>query len=221
MFEDLRAAFREAIENFNRELRHDQVPETVDRLLVQMRNEIADEKAAVRRLEEEIEKARVEARREKEQGETARRREKMARQIGDQETADLAARFAAKHEGHHQVIERKITALTEELQFRRGTVDEMFQRYSEAKEKRDVLTATTGRTSARGSFREADDLFGELDRMAEKIEGERSRAEAAEAFDSIDLDLDDDGGHEPRGAKEEELNVDAALAELKRRMGKQ
>lgn len=220
MFEDLRAAFREAIENFNRELRHDQVPETVDRLLVQMRNEIADEKAAVKRLEEEIERARAEARREKEQGETARRREQMARRIGDQETADVAARYAAKHEGHHQVIERKVTALTEELQFRRGTVDEMFQRYSEAKEKRDVLTATTGRTSARESFAEADDLFGELDRMAEKIEGERARAEAAEAFDAMDLELEEasDLGHD--APRREELDVDAALKELKRRMGK-
>lgn len=220
MFEDLRAAFREAIENFNRELRHDQVPETVDRLLVQMRNEIADEKAAVKRLEEEIERAHAEARREKEQGETARRREQMARRIGDQETGDVAARYAAKHEGHHQVIERKITALTEELRFRSGTVDEMFQRYSEAKEKRDVLTATTGRTSARGSFAEANDLFGELDRMAEKIEGERARAEAAEAFDALDLEFEEvsDLGEEP--PRREELNVDAALEELKRRMGK-
>lgn len=216
MFEDLRAAFREAIENFNRELHRDRVPETVDRLLVVMRNEIADEKAAVKRLEEEIERARAEAQRQKEQGETARRREKMARRIGDQETADVAARYAEKHEGHHQVIERKLTALAEELTFRSGTVDEMFQRYSEAKEKRDVLAATTGRTSARASFAEADDLFGELDRMVEKIEGERARAEAAETFDTLDLEFD-----EPvEDTSRDEVNVDAALEELKRRMGK-
>jgi phage shock protein A len=223
MFDDLRAAFREAIENFNKELRHDQVPETVDRLLVQMRNEIADEKAAAARLEEEVGKARAEAQREKDQGETARRRERMAGKIGDEETAGVAARYAAKHEGHHQVIERKIAALEEELAFRRGTVEEMFQRYSEAKEKRDVLAAATGRSSARDSLAEADDLFSELDRMAERIEGERARGEAAEAFDGLDLEFDEqlDLDAEQDAPRREELNVDAALAELKRRMGKQ
>ena len=33
MFENLRNAFREAVENFNKELSRDQVPETVDKLL--------------------------------------------------------------------------------------------------------------------------------------------------------------------------------------------
>jgi hypothetical protein len=57
--------------------------------------------------------------------------------------------------------------------------------------------------------------------MAEKIEGERAKGEAAEAFDDLDLDerseyhVDMD---EP--VKHEVLDVDAALAELKRRMGK-
>jgi phage shock protein A len=75
------------------------------------------------------------------------------------------------------------------------------------------------RTSARGSLSEADDLFAELDRMAEKIEGTERQAEAAQAMEDIDLDepsdfhvsLDDEPAAPP--------DVDAALAELKRRMG--
>ena len=131
MFEDLRNAFREALDNFNKELERDQVPETVDGLL------------------------------------------------------------------------RGMTA--------------------EAKEKRGSLGASAGRTGARRAISEADDLFSELDRMADKMEGGRARAEAAEAFDELDLEGPSAADFEEIDAPppDEELDVDAALAELKRRMGRQ
>ncbi len=223
MFDDLRAAFREALENFNRELNRDQVPETVDRLLVGMRNEIVDEKAEIKGLEAQLEKAEAQAAREAENARTCRRREDMARQIDDEETAALAVQHAEKHEGHHALLLKKAAAMREELDFRRRTLQEMTAKFEEARTKRDALSATAGRTGARESFAEADDLFGELDRMAAKIEGEDARAEAAEILDSLDLDggpdyhveLDDEPP--PR----EKLDVDAALAELKRRMGQE
>ena len=85
------------------------------------------------------------------------------------------------------------------------------------------LGATAGRTGARRAISEADDLFAELDRMAEKMEGGRAHAEAAEVLDDLDLDApstaDFDALAEP--PPREELDVDAALAELKRRMGRQ
>jgi phage shock protein A len=220
MFEDLRAAFREALDNFNKELSRDQVPETVDKLLRGMRNEIADEKAEVSGLETQIEKARAEVEHLRQQRATARRREEMARGIDDEETVRVAAEFATKYENHLAVLEKKVAALEEELAFRRKTVEEMFARFHEAKEKREALGATAGRSGARETLSGADDLFGELDRMAEKIEGERAKGEAAEALDDLDLDerseyhVDMD---EP--VKREVLDVDAALAELKRRMG--
>lgn len=220
MFEDLRAAFREALDNFNRELRRENVSETADRLLVGMKNEIADEKVQIRELEAQLEKALAGVRREQDAGATARRREKMAREIADEETAAIAAQHAAKHEGHHALLEKKAAAIAEEIEFRRGNVDEMIEKFSEAKQKRDALSATAGRASARGSFAEADDLFGELDRMAEKIEGERRQGDAAEALD--DLDLGDDDYHvrlDEAPPPREALDVDEALAELKRRMG--
>jgi len=224
MFDDLRAAFREALDNFDKELRRDQVPETVDRLLVGMKKQLADELAEVRGLEAEVEKATAAAAREKDAGATCRRREQMARGIGDEETAALAAQHALKHEGHQAVLERKAQAIREELDFRRKTVEEMTAQLNVAIEKRGALGATTGRAGARQAISEADDLFSELDRMAEKMTGESRRAEAAEALGSIDLeggevadyDLALDG---PPPAREP-LDVDAALAELKRRMGK-
>lgn len=224
MFDDLRAAFREALENFNKELRRENVSETADRLLIGMKNEIADEKVQIRDLESQLEKAVSSSRREKEAGATARRREKMARDIGDEETANIAAQHAAKHEGHHALLEKKAAAIREEVDFRRRNVDEMIEKFSEAKQKRDALSATAGRAGARETLSAADDLFGELDRMAEKIEGERRQGEAAEAIGDLDLDggddFDFDVGLDDEPPPKEELDVDAALAELKRRMGR-
>ncbi|MGD2044847.1 MAG: hypothetical protein PVJ80_01140 [Gemmatimonadota bacterium] len=221
MFEELRSAFREALDNFNKELKREHVPGTVDRLLVGMRDEIVDEKAEVSGLEQQLEKTLGQIQQETENAHTCRRREEMARKIDDEETATLAARHAEKHEGHLTLLQKKAEAMREELEFRRRTVQEMVAKFEEARGKRDALSATAGRSSARESFTEADDLFGELDRMAEKIEGEGSRAEAAEILDSLDLDGDSEYhiDLEAEIEEEEELDVDAALAELKRRMG--
>lgn len=223
MFDDLRAAFREALDNFNRELKRDQLPETVDRLLGGMKNQLADEKAEVRGLEIEIEKATAASAREKDAGETCRRREKMARDIGDEETAALAAQHALKHEGHHAVLERKAQAIREELDFRRKSVEEMSAQLADAMQKRGALGATTGRTGARQAISEADDLFSELDRMAEKMTGEKRRADAAEEIDALDIDAGQVSDYDvtlDEPPPREHLDVDAALAELKRRMGK-
>ncbi len=220
MFDDLRAAFREALDNFNKELSRDQVPGTVDRLLAGMKREIVDEKAEISRLEAELEKALSEIERLAEQRDTARRREEMARRIDDDETVKVAAEFATRSEKHLAVLRKKADALGEELDFRKRTLAEMRDRFEEARKKREALGATTGRSQARETLSAADDLLGELDRMAEKIEGERAAGEAAEAFDGLGLDerseyhIDVD---EP--ARREELDVDAALEELKRRMG--
>jgi phage shock protein A len=224
MFEDLRTAFREALDNFNKELKRDQVPETVDRLLAGMKNQLADEIAEVRGLEVELEKALAASTREKDAGATCRRREQMARGIGDEDTAGLAAQHAVKHESHHAVLERKAQAIREELDFRRGTVEEMRAQLTEAIQKRGTLGATAGRTGARQVLSDADDLFSELDRMAEKMTGERARAEAAEELDSIDVDSGEITDYDvtlDEPPPREQLDVDAALAELKRRMGRE
>lgn len=223
MFEDLRAAFREAVDNFNKELNRDQVPEVVDKLLKGMVDEIADAKAHTADLESQIGATLQRAEKEKAEGQTCRRREQMAREIGDNETADVAADFAAKHEEHQRLLEQKAVALQQELEFRRKELDGMMAKVKEAKAKRGSLSATAGRAGARESLSAADDLFSELDRMAEKIEGERNRGEAAEAIGDLDLegtvDPDYDIHLDEESSPREELDVDAALAELKRRMG--
>jgi hypothetical protein len=218
MFDDLRAAFSEALDNFNKELSRGQVPETVDKLFAGMKSEIADEKAQVAGLEDQLEQALAQTKRVTDAAATARRREEMARGIDDYETAKLAAEYAAKQEDHSDVLNRKTSALREELQFRRRTVEEMFARFHEAKGKRDELTTTTGRSEARASISAADNLFGKLDRMAEKLEGNHAHGEAAETFDDLDLDKPSEFRVEIDDDPPEKLDVDAALEELKRRM---
>ncbi|MEX2465644.1 MAG: hypothetical protein WD995_01955 [Gemmatimonadota bacterium] len=221
MFEDLRAAFRQAIENFNRELHRDQAPETMDRLLKGMQRELVDARTLISELEAQVERAEREAKGEAEQAEVCRRREEMARRIDDTETADLAAAYAERHTKRHALLEQKFTALEEELAFRRKDAEEMLERIKEARTEREGLTASTGRSRARDTLTEAGDLFSELDRMAEKIEGEGHAADAAEEMDDLDLDRASDFHVEIETSAPEPRDVDAALAELKRRMGKE
>lgn len=217
MFENLRNAFREAVENFNKELARDQVPETVDKLLKGMVDEVSDAKVAVQDLESLIARTEAEVRKERDEATTARRRGGMARDIGDEETATVATEYATKHEERARVLEQKGEALKQELKLRKQEVEDMLAKVKEARAKRDSLAATSGRTQARQTLGAADDLFAELDRMAGKIGDEDARADAAEAFDDLDLDGGDDFDEELR--RDPELDVDQRLEELKRRMG--
>lgn len=215
MFENLRNAFREAIENFNKELDRDQVPGSVDRLLAGMRDEVADAKVRIRELEDQIARADAEATREKTAAATARRRGKLAADINDTETVQLAEQYVQRHEERQRILEQKSAALRQELAIRQKEVEEMLAQVKDAQTKRDTLAATSGRSGARESIRAADDLFSELDRMAEAIGDEDARAKAAEDFADLDLDADPDLPPPPLP-----VDFDARLEELKRRMGK-
>jgi hypothetical protein len=215
MFENLRNAFREAVDNFNKELNRDDVPDVVDGLLRQMHEEATDAKAQLYTLEEQIKKAIQLSEMEGKEATTCRRREEMARRIGDEETATVASEFAEKHEKRKEIQARKALALREELELRRGEVEDMLVKIKEARAKRESLSATSGRAEARNSLGAAGDLFSELDRMAEKIEGVDYQREAEEDLLSEFGDLGSSRGPSP----EEEAEI--RLRELKRRMGEE
>jgi phage shock protein A len=99
----------------------------------------------------------------------------------------------------------------------RKEVSEMLQKVKEAQVKRDSLTATAGRHDARESIGAAGDLFSELDRMAEKIGDEEAQGEAAASMDPLDMHVDVDA---PTPTFED-VDYDARLEELKRRMGEE
>jgi phage shock protein A len=219
MFDNLRQAFREAVDNFKDELGRDEIPEAVSRLLREMKREAADTKAEIRRLEEAIRGAIEKSEKEEASAKTCRRREQMALDISDEETARVAREYAEKHEHRKTVLEHKAVALKEELDMRQGEFAEMIEAIKEAEKNREGLAATAGRASARNSIEEADDLFSQLDRFADEIEGEDVRREANVEVD----DLLDDGEDrfESRPDPLEEIDFDARLEALKRAMGEQ
>ncbi len=217
MFENLRQAFREAVDNFKEELNRDEVPDVVDGLLRQMQEEVTDAKAQLFTLEEQIKRALQLAEMEAREVETCRRRESMAKRIEDGETATVAAEFAEKHEKRKAIQERKALALREELEMKRGEVEDMMGKLKEARAKREALAATQGRAQARNALGDSDALFAEMDRMAERIEGVDRRREAEEDLISALEALE--SPPPSRGPTPEE-EAEARLRELKRRMGK-
>lgn len=222
MFENLRAAFREAVDNFKDELNRDQVPEAVDRLLKGMRDEVTEAKTRLHDLETGIRRALAEAEREKKEEATCVRREQMARKIGDEETARVAAEFREKHAKRREVLEGKAVALQRELDVRKAEIEEMIEQIKEAQKRRDALAAEAGRSTARDSIRGARDLFDELDRMAEKMGDEEGKRQAEEdLLRDLDETVDSDYGIDLDAPSRTPVDVDARLAELKRRMGRE
>jgi phage shock protein A len=217
MFDNLRHAFREAVDNFKEELGRDEIPEAVDRLLREMKREAADTKAEIRRLEEAVHGAIEGAEKEEGKEKTCRRREKMALDISDEETARVAREYAEKHEHRRSVLEHKALALKEELDMREEEFGEMIEAIKDADKNRDALAATAGRASARNSIDEADDLFSQLDRIADEIGTDDARRKASSELDDL---LDDRIDRFESRPDWEEIDVDARLEALKRAMKK-
>ena len=215
MFDNLRRAFREAVDNFNRELERDAMPEAMDGLLKGMEREAVSARAGLEALKEELSLARKRAAVEQREAEVCRRREELARGIGDSETADIAASFGEKHEARCHVLTEKRKAIEAELRLRESEFSEMLDQIKQARANRSSLEATAGRTRARQSVQGSDDLFGELDRMAEKIEGTEGAGQREEAPFDDGQEFDEELG---RSRREEAIN--ARLEELKRRMGR-
>jgi phage shock protein A len=225
MFESLRQAFREAVENFHTELNRDSLPEATDRLLGAMSREVVDARLRLDELRDEIARVRGEAKREEEAARTCVRREELAASIGDTETEEVARQFALRHLRRKEVLDEKAKVLEREVEDRGAELEEMMAQLKEARVRREAMSASSGRTEARESLREADDLFAQLDRMEERISELESEAGAAEAM--TDLDLDGGPGPSSRGSApppagpSSEQELEARLAELKRRMSRE
>ncbi|MDX1567636.1 MAG: hypothetical protein R3223_07535 [Longimicrobiales bacterium] len=219
-FEELRQAFRQAVENFKEELNRDQVTDTVDGLLRGMKREVVDARAYLGRLEDDLRDSVRRAEAEEEAAATCRRREELARRIDDGETEEIARKFAEKHERRAEVLRRKATALGEERDLREAEIAEMRKRLEEAARQRDSLRSRVGTTRAREILGE-DDLFSELDRMEERIDDESRYADVAGEMEDL---LDSEGGGIEEGATDGRRpdpsvdDLDRRLAELKRRI---
>ncbi|MGH7504621.1 MAG: hypothetical protein ACRELX_03180 [Longimicrobiales bacterium] len=171
MFEDWKTAWRQAVENFRRELDEADVDTSlVDARMRSMRRELTTVREAFSRLESEIIRARRDAVAERESEEVCRRREGLARDIGDEETVRIAVDFAVRHGERAVVLERKVEVLVAERDLVRRDLDEMEKVVGERAE-----AVAAGRSPADVIERERQDRdFGRLEREArERVAAER------------------------------------------------
>lgn len=115
MFEDWKKAWREAVENFKRELNDTQAAGgNVGPHVRAMRQDIASVRGALSKLDAEIARATREAGKERDAEVIARRREGLARHVGDDETVRVAGEFATRHAERAGILERKVDVLRQE-----------------------------------------------------------------------------------------------------------
>ncbi len=221
MFESLKEAFRQAGENFRAELNRDRTAEAVDRLLLALRDELAELTRNSGRLELELKRVEAEAAEEGEAAETCLRRGRMADEIGDDETAAVAREFAGKHWRRRELLLGKASALSKELAERKATIAEMTDMYAAARGRRESLVAAVGRARSRERMRQAHDLFEEMDRIAGRIEElEASSAGSRELEEVVGPGSIDEATHS-RGDRTRTEEADARLEALKRKVSEE
>ncbi|HEX7120199.1 MAG TPA: hypothetical protein VF212_15500 [Longimicrobiales bacterium] len=124
MFEQWKKAWRDAVASFWQELDDTDGAAAPERLAA-MRRDARAARAELERVTAELERARGQLAEEREAEQRCRRRESLARGIGDEETARVAAEFAARHAERTGVLARKVDAIEAELALRRRDVEEM------------------------------------------------------------------------------------------------
>lgn len=196
----------------------------VDELLAGMREELIQARSALPRLEQGLEKLQRMQAEERKRAEDCVRRAGQAREIEDQETLRLAVEYAERHQERVRVYGEKIDAARAELALQRRTVDEMTEQLKSAMTHRDVLKVRSRRSRTTESLRgSGDTAAARFDRMADDIEEEASRAEAARDLDE-EFGGDFDAGYAPRprsGRLDPDDLAELQLEELKRRMSEE
>ena len=132
MFDDLKAQFRKAVENFNEELNRNECTDKADDLIGAMKNEVTEAISHINALQLQISKARDQIAEKGHMAKTCYRQAEMAHSIEDAETAAVATQYAEKHERHVRVLNNKIDALNAELLFREEGVEEMVEQVEKA-----------------------------------------------------------------------------------------
>lgn len=115
MFDDLKKAWRDAVENFRRELDPENYGRDAARRAKAMRRDADAARTELGRLEAELASTRRRLAEEREAESNCRRREGLARGIGDEETARIAADFAGRHAERAAVFEQKMRAVEAEI----------------------------------------------------------------------------------------------------------
>jgi hypothetical protein len=163
VFERLRDALRAALEAA--------APSgggTLRELARQMREAVVDAKVAVQDMRDALARTEVELAAERQRLADAERRGRLAGEIQDRETVEVAERFAVRHRERVGVLERKLTAQREELALAERELGEMQAQLKAAERDRPAGSAGASTEQAwrdlqgAGGSRPAADLRDEL-----------------------------------------------------------
>jgi hypothetical protein len=189
MFEQLRASLRNLLDNAS--------PGDRRAALTDLKEALVHARLGVDDLRGGVAKARERTVEAQQELETIRRRKRLAEQIGDAETVEVATRFEALQAERVEVLARKQDAQERELALAEREVSEMSADFRRA-----VAGVGSGTVSGGGGGDAHD------------------RAASAEV-DAL-LGNDEAADRERRAASraQRDADADARLAELKRRMGK-
>ena len=218
MFENLRRAFKEAKDNFHREVGRSEAPEQVDALLKGMEREAIEAKAYTEGLKKQLARTQARAAVEQKEVDTCLRRQSLAEQIGDQKTAEIAAAYVAKHSERLKVLQQKAGALEAEVALRESEFGDMLKQIRKARTSRTAFEARARSSTLRDTGNARSASFDDFDRMAEKIDREAARGRIDRQFSDPAGDFDAALGESLQ--EEHDESVDARLQELKRRMKK-
>ena len=181
MFERLRDALRAALDAAA-------PPGDLRDLARQMREAVVEAKVAVRELGEGVVRTEAELAAERQRLADAERRGRLAAEIQDRETVDVAARFAAKHRERVGVLERKLASQRDELGLTQRELTEMQAQLARAERDRPLTEAERSAErawrdlEAAGGVRPGTDLQDELlksqlDRTAREAAAEQQLRE--------------------------------------------
>lgn len=165
MFDEFRRAWREAVDNFWREVRAEEEGSGAA-----VYREVGRARTQLERLDAEVGESRRRLAEEREQAAVCERRERLAREIGDQETARVAAEFGARHRERADVLARKVEALEAERSLCRRDLDEMEEALRDGRvASPDPALEDLNRHPAEGQFRDLEESDRER-AAAERLE---------------------------------------------------
>lgn len=176
MFERLRDALRAALDAATPpgDLRH---------LARQMREAVVEAKVAVRETREAVIRTEGELAVERQRLADAERRGRLAAEIQDGETVDVAQRFATKHRERVGVLEKKLAALADELALYERELSEMQAQLARAELERPLTEAERSAERAWRDLQEAGGARPGMDVKDELLKRDMDRAAREAAAD--------------------------------------
>ena len=171
-------------------------PPDLGAIASEMREAVIEQKAGVRAMRDELDKARTLLQAQQAELVTAQRRREQATAIGDAETVAVADKYIARLTERVAVLERKVAAQAEELALAERDLSDMTTQLAEAAKRHPNLS----------SERSTNAAWNELGK------GGMDRPE-------VDLEMDLLRTQADRAAREAAAN--AKLDELKKRMGRE